>query len=210
MNGPVRLLCGLATVLLAAVAAWPEQSSAPPAAGDDTGIAAPDAGMVRIRDFAIDRYEFPNRRGVLPRVMVSWHEARALCQARGKRLCAGHEWRLAAGGAENLLYGYGVDFENGRCNTPFFSQGMWRRDRGPVPAGHFQDCCSPYGVHDMIGNVWEWTAGTSALNPDWRIVRGGSWFHNVNMARVDSRYSRFLTPDYRLDLIGFRCCKDVE
>ena len=40
----------------------------------------------------------------------------------------------------------------------------------------------------------------------WRIVRGGSFFHNVNLARADARYGRFLDSDYHLDLVGFRCC----
>ncbi len=64
-------------------------------------------------------------------------------------------------------------------------------------------------MYDMVGNAWEWVADSSATPPGRRTVRGGSWFHNVNLARVDSRYSRHLTPDYRLDLIGFRCCGDL-
>ena len=62
----------------------------------------------------------------------------------------------------------------------------------------------------MLGNVWEWTADRYVPNQDWQVVRGGSWFHNVNLARVDARYGRFLDPDYRLDLIGFRCCRSAS
>ncbi len=171
---------------------------------------AVDAGMVQIDDFAIDRYAFPNRFGEPPRVWVSWYEAQALCQEQGKRLCTGREWRLAAGGTEDFLYGYAAEFESSRCNTPYYRDGVWKRDYGLAASGEFRTCRSPFGVHDMIGNVWEWTADTAPESTDWRVVRGGSWFNSVNMARIDVEYSRFLTPDYRLDLIGFRCCKDLR
>ena len=62
------------------------------------------------------------------------------------------------------------------------------------------------GSYDMIGNAWEWTASWYSRSDRWRIVRGGSFFHSVNLARADTRYGRFLDPDYRLDLVGFRCC----
>ena len=61
----------------------------------------------------------------------------------------------------------------------------------------------------MIGNAWEWTASWYSHTDRWRVVRGGSFFHNVNLARADTRYGRFLDPDYRLDLVGFRCCRSA-
>jgi len=166
-----------------------------------------DAGMVSIGTFDIDRYEFPNQLGVIPRVNVSWREAEALCAARGKRLCTESEWQRAAAGSTGVRFGYGSEFDETRCNTPYRIHGKWHRDRGIAPSGAFTGCCGDFGVYDMIGNVWEWVADTTAARPGWRIVRGGSWFNSVNLATVDSRYSRFLTPDYRLDLIGFRCCR---
>jgi len=165
------------------------------------------AGMAYIDGFYIDIYEYPNQKGVMPRVGVSWEEARSLCTQRGKRLCTGSEWRAACAGPDNFLYGYGAEFESGRCNTPYLSGEEWKRDRDTLPSGSFAECASDYGVFDMIGNVWEWTSDRYSAERDWRIVRGGSWFHNVNMARSDFRYGRYLTPDYRLDLIGFRCCR---
>ena len=166
-----------------------------------------DAGMTYVDGFYIDLYEFPNQKGRLPRVEVSWEEARSLCAQRGKRLCTGSEWQTACAGPSNFPYGYGMKFESGRCNTPYLLGKTWERDRGTLPSGSFAECASAYGAFDMIGNVWEWTSDRYSAEKDWRIVRGGSWFHNVNMARSDYRYGRYLTLNYRLDLIGFRCCR---
>ena len=204
-----RTLTALAvSVLVAHVSA-----AAAADAGEQSETAPPgsrqDGGMVWLTSFAIDRYEYPNTAGAMPRVNVSWHQARELCAARGKRLCTESEWQLAASGTGNLRYGYGNAFESGRCNAPALIGGVWERSAGTAPSGAFGRCCSEFGVYDMVGNVWEWTATPAPAHPEWRVVRGGSWFHNANMARVDGRYSRHLTPDYELDLIGFRCCQDV-
>ena len=168
------------------------------------------ADMVRIDDFYIDIYEYPNQKGALPRVEVTWTEARDLCRAQGKRLCTESEWEKACRGAGNTLYGYGPTFVPGRCNTPYQEEEIWKRGPGLAPSGSFAQCASEYGVYDMIGNVWEWTEGWYSRQENWRVVRGGSWFHSVNLARANVRYGHFLTSDYRLDMIGFRCCRSAS
>ena len=173
------------------------------AGGPDTT----DAGMVQFSTFAIDVYEYPNLAGVLPATSLTLAEARALCQARGKRLCAEGEWEQACRGQQDLTFGYGPQFEPERCNTPFPDDELWKRRQGPAASGAFAGCSTPEGVHDLVGNVWEWTEGWYNPQRGWAVVRGGSWFHNVNYARADGRYGPFLTPEYRLDLIGFRCCR---
>jgi formylglycine-generating enzyme required for sulfatase activity len=165
--------------------------------------------MARVDSFEIDLYEYPNQAGVVPTTGVTWEEAQALCRAQGKRLCRDDEWEAACRGPQDYLYGYGPRFESGRCNTPYLESGAWRRGRDVAPSGRFGGCTSAFGVHDLIGNVWEWTDGWYDRDRSWRVVRGGSWFHSVNLARADVRYGRYLTPDYRLDLIGFRCCRSA-
>ncbi len=172
-------------------------------------LAQDPAAEVRLTDFWIDRYEYPNVAGHMPRVDVTWQEAGQLCADRGQRLCTEAEWEQAAKGADNHAYGYGAEFEPGRCNTPSpDAAGHWRRHH-TAASGDFTGCQTPAGVHDLIGNVWEWTDGWYDQAAGWRPVRGGSWFQNVNYARADGRYGRFLTSDFRLDLIGFRCCRSA-
>ena len=201
----------MAVIAVAAPAVAPEAGLGPVA--DAAAPAAPvlspvaDAGQVRVGGFWIDRYEYPNLPGQLPRVDVSWEEASALCTARGRRLCTETEWELAARGPDDHVYGYADEFDPGRCNTPVVENGAWIRDRGTAPSGAYALCTNEFGVHDMIGNVWEWTAGWYDPERGWRVVRGGSWFNSVNFARADGRYGHHLAASYRLDLIGFRCCR---
>ena len=79
--------------------------------------------------------------------------------------------------------------------------------------GCFPD--NDFGLHDMIGNLWEWTLSEYASYPyqaddgrenlegsETRVVRGGSWNVRHDVARCAFRY--WLHPDDRRDLIGFR------
>ena len=160
--------------------------------------------------FFVDRYEYPNRPGQPPRVDVSFGEAAQLCSERGKRLCTEREWETACRGSADVTYGYGPTFLPNRCNTPQPDEhGGWDRTSGTQKSGTFPDCGPVGGAIDMIGNVWEWTDGWYDQRREWRVIRGGSWFHNLNYASADGRYGRALVADFRLDLVGFRCCRDA-
>src|SRR5579871_73633 len=63
--------------------------------------------------FCIDRFEYPNRRGVYPWIMVDWVEARTMCAREGKRLCTEAEWTFACEGEEALPYPYGYERDDG-------------------------------------------------------------------------------------------------
>ena len=171
---------------------------------------ADDAGMVPIDEtFFIDIYEFPNQHGSLPKVDVTWRQAETLCAEQGKRLCTEQEWQKACTGPYNYAYSYGEKFESKRCNTPLDKDGLWQRGPGLAPSGSFEKCVNEYGVHDMIGNAWEWTSSWYSHPKLWRVVRGGSFFHSANLARADTRYGLYLDPEYYLDLVGFRCCRST-
>ncbi len=176
------------------------------ATAQEADEALADDGMVPVDNFYIDIYEYPNQRGALPQVDVTFTEAESLCSAQGKRLCTELEWQRAATGADNMPYGYGPTFESGRCNTPTNQNGSWFGG-ALAPCGSFGDCQNAYGIHDMIGNVWEWTSSWYSPQEKWRVVRGGSYFHSANWARADTRYGRYLDQRYHLDLVGFRCCR---
>jgi formylglycine-generating enzyme required for sulfatase activity len=71
--------------------------------------------MVRARDYCIDRYEAPNRRGAKPLVMQSANDAVTWCAAHHKRLCTEDEWVAACEGDDRKPYPYGPTHVEGRC-----------------------------------------------------------------------------------------------
>ncbi len=150
-------------------------------------------------------FDRPNQ----PVVLKNWHEAKAYCEAQGKRLPTEAEWEYMARGPEGHEYGT----RSGELKS------SEARYNSSAPA----DVCSypenGFGLCDMTGNVWEWTADwyqndayKSMVPKDpkgpadgkLRVVRGGSWPYNIpRYLRAAYRYS--FHPEFRSILIGFRC-----
>lgn len=134
----------------------------------------------------------------LPLNCVSYAEAEAYCIAQGKRLPSEREWHWAArGGKRALPYPWG----GGRPTNDRLN--MAEADEVPkiVPVGAYD--ASPFGLHDMAGNLWEWTAGDPASTSC--NARGGGfrslYAHEVRVTSV----LRATTRLSRSDEIGFRC-----
>ena len=72
---------------------------------------------VFVQSFCMDRYEFPNVVGALPRTDITFGEAKQLCQSKGKRLCSELEWEKACKGKESMKYPYGNAWNPSACNT---------------------------------------------------------------------------------------------
>lgn len=165
---------------------------------------------VQVADgFWMDRYEYPNVKGTVPRVGVDWFEADKLCKENGKSLCSVQEWELACTNGTQFLYPYGNDHEVRRCN-----------DEGSllIPAGDKETCTSDYGIADLTGNVWEWTSSdltVAELQVDPSVpikeIRGGSFVSDSRKAQCIPTVGYPLTPaDTAMDSLGFRCCRVID
>lgn len=171
-------------------------------------------------DVCIDRYEYPNLKGVDPIIMVSWHEASDLCAEQGKRLCDEAEWTFACEGEEATPYPYGYTRDAAACvvDQPwraFNEQAMRPRDGAAagaemnrlwqgVPSGSRPRCRSSFGVYDLTGNVDEWTRSVrEGERPS--ILKGGYWGPVRTRCRPSTRAH---DENHMFYQQGARCCAD--
>jgi formylglycine-generating enzyme required for sulfatase activity len=164
--------------------------------------------------FCIDREEYTDGRTKneagedLPVVRKSWVEAKAICEARGARLCKEAEWELACEGPDISPYPYGWKRDSTVCNFDRTDLGGAEEKltdhRAPLSA--FPQCVSPYGVHDMVGNVDEWTEREGMAAPNRSSLRGGWWLPGRNRCRAATTHH---DESYGGKQVGFRCCKDA-
>jgi formylglycine-generating enzyme required for sulfatase activity len=164
---------------------------------------------------------YPEGKADHPVVLVSWEDAMAYCHwltlVTGRSYClpTEEEWEKAARGGlpEARRYPWGNEWRPGLCNTQELER------KGTTSVGEFERTSkSPFGVVDMAGNVWEWTASWYNPYPDsphksqnygqiFRIVRGGSWQNSRRGARTASRGRS--EPQVRRPCLGFRVALDV-
>jgi formylglycine-generating enzyme required for sulfatase activity len=153
-----------------------------------------------------------------PAVNVSVFEAAAFCAFVGGRLPTEAEWEYAArGGNADAIYPWGNDYSRDQANG--FGKGGMDKWKETAPVGSFP--ANGFGLHDMVGNVWEWTASLLHDYPyrgddgredpasrEARVGRGGSWTANPRNLRVSFRLN--FAPASRNYLVGFRCARDVS
>lgn len=168
----------------------------------------------------------PGRYGDQPVVCVDWCDAKAFCEAAGKRLCgaigggdyafedyadaATSEWFAAcsSGGAHEYTYGDELDTQTCR-GADAETHETW----GYVDVGSLSECHSPAAeyaeVFDLSGNAAEWDGACEGDDPDAGCrIRGGSFEHNTIGLRC-AMGERLAWPRMRKVVsVGFRCCAD--
>lgn len=153
---------------------------------------------------------------------VCWFEAEAFAAWAGKRLPTEAEWEKAASwdpqAGVKRRYPWGD--EDPHPGVANLEQKHFR----PAPIGAYPDGVSPYGCHQMVGDVWEWTASGFDAYPgsvwfpyreysdvfyggDYRVLRGGSWATHHTAIRCTFR--NWDHPVRRQIFSGFRCARDA-
>jgi formylglycine-generating enzyme required for sulfatase activity len=213
------------------------------------------AHMVMLDSYLIDKYEVSNKdygdfirtanhpapaywddprvnKPEQPVVGVNWHDAKAYCEYRGKRLPTEAEWEKAARGPYGNLYPWGNEFDPRKTN--------YGRDHdATMPVDSYPEGVSYYGAYNMAGNVFEWVSDwydphyygrletmvnpSGPAKPIWmggtgtyvdrltvgekRVIRGGSWIAPEGAVRTTHRFwNHPLNNSYGVGL-GFRCAK---
>ena len=200
------------------------------------------ARLVTVRKFFMDRYPVTNRqfaaflkashyrpkdptnflkhwvKGAPPKgfenhpvVYVSLEDAKAYARWAGKRLPAEIEWQYAAQGTDGRKYPWGNEFDSTRCND-----GLGRT----TPVDAFPRGASPFGVMDLIGNVWQLTNDVYDDGSYYfGIIRGGSFYNPVSSVWYirggpqpadNPQILLMVSPGFdRSATVGFRCVKDA-
>jgi formylglycine-generating enzyme required for sulfatase activity len=155
--------------------------------------------------------KFPAGQADVPVVHVSPEDAGAYAKWAGKRLPTEIEWQYAAQGTDGRTWPWGKTFAKGSCND---SLGR------PTPVNAFPRGKSPFGVLDLVGNVWQMTADVYDTGSyTYIVIRGGSfwnptssqWYLKGGPQPLDEHQMLLLvSPGFdRSPNVGFRCVKDA-
>lgn len=158
---------------------------------------------------------YPDGWAQKPVTWVSLEDAGAYAKWAGKRLPHEWEWQYAAQGQGGRLYPWGNDWDDSAVPTPDKGHTL----TGPDEVTAHPKGASPFGVMDMVGNVWQWTDEFEDTHTRAEVLRGGSYYQPQGSMwyfpqayRLDE-HGKYLLMAPSLDrsgTIGFRCVTDVD
>lgn len=165
----------------------------------------------RVPAFYMDRFEVTQER--YQRVMgknlsffkaqdrpvenVTWDDANLFCKRSGQRLPTEWEWEKAAKAGTVTRYHWGEVMDDSFA----WHQGNSNKQTHPVG----RKKANGFGLYDMAGNVWEWTA--SDHDAGGKVLRGGSWRNSQTSLRSAHRITGL--PIFKHHYVGFRCAQSA-
>ncbi|MGV8944541.1 formylglycine-generating enzyme family protein [Thermomonas sp.] len=156
----------------------------------------------------------PGGWGNKPVTWVSLEDARAYASWAGKRLPREWEWQFAAQGTDGRAYPWGVAWRDDAVPAP--SRG--RHHGVPADVDAHPLGVSPFGVLDMVGNIWQWTDEYTDEHTRAAILRGGSryqpqtshwYFPQAHRLDQHGKYLLMAPCKDRSGMVGFRCVVDA-
>ena len=150
-----------------------------------------------------------------PVTWVSLEDARAYASWAGKRLPHEWEWQYAAQGTDRRLYPWGNEWDASAVPVPDKSRAM----RPPDPVDAHPKGASPFGVMDLVGNVWQWTEEFVDEHTRAGILRGGNyyqpqgaiWYFPEAYRLTEHGKLLLMSPSMdRSATVGFRCVVDAR
>lgn len=154
---------------------------------------------------------------------VTWYEADAYARWTGKRLPTEAEWEKAA--RHDPKTGRSRRFPWGDDEPTTELANLGQQHLQPAPIGSYPAGASPYGAHQLMGDVWEWTASDFTGYPGFvawpyreysevffgeslKVLRGGAW--SVDPVACRGTFRNWDLPIRRQIFAGFRCARDDE
>ena len=149
-----------------------------------------------------------------PVTWVSLEDARAFAKWAGKRLPHEWEWQYAAQGTDGRIYPWGSDWDDSAVPDPDKTRDL----TGPNDVNAHPKGASPFGVMDLVGNIWQWTDEFTDPHTRTAILRGGSYYQPQNSIwyfpetyklTEHGKYLLMAPSKDRAGTLGFRCVRDV-